>query len=265
MDTSPCPPNGLIVPAYSYPLPDQLNSPGGLWKRLADAAERLAENLVVVVNVRNGPGEGPDSADPGALNDHLAYVGAVEFVQASGARVIGYVSTSWGRQGTSPEATVSQDINRWFQWFPVDGIFLDEVSTDPNHAVYYRKLYERIQAHQNGSALVVLNCGTVPDETYANIGSSIICMYEQAPSAEPLESWKPPSWADHSVRERTLVLAHSTNRRDWETAFKGLGDQDVGWVYITDGVLPNPWDKLPPYFEELVERVRQETVAVNLD
>ena len=28
-----------------------------------------------------------------------------------------------------------------------------------------------------------------------------------------------------------------------------------GWVYVTDDVLPNPWDTLPPYWNAFVSRV----------
>ena len=42
------------------------------------------------------------------------------------------------------------------------------------------------------------------------------------------------------MMDRTLVLAHSTSSRHWEKAYKKLSDQGIGWIYITNGILPNP-------------------------
>jgi len=31
--------------------------------------------------------------------------------------------------------------------------------------------------------------------------------------------------------------------------------ENVGWFYTTDDVLPNPWDTLPSWFEEMVDAI----------
>ena len=31
----------------------------------------------------------------------------------------------------------------------------------------------------------------------------------------------------------------------------------IGYFYATDGEMPNPWDRLPPYWEEEVEAVKR--------
>jgi hypothetical protein len=37
-----------------------------------------------------------------------------------------------------------------------------------------------------------------------------------------------------------------------DAAFVASARLDVGFVYLTDGTLPNPWDSLSPYFDGLL-------------
>ena len=95
-------PMGIVVPAYFYP--------GSLWTSMNSAAGRVL--LVAIMNPNSGPGaaQNPD------------YVAAVNAMRASGGKVIGYVSTSYATRGTNAVLT---DIDRYFSWYAVDGIFLD--------------------------------------------------------------------------------------------------------------------------------------------
>ena len=118
-------PMGIVVPAYFYP--------GSLWTSMNWAAGRVP--LVAIMNPNSGPGaaQNPD------------YVAAVNALRASGGKVIGYVSTAYTARGTN---VVMADIDRYFSWYAVDGIFLDEFTNDAdtNHLNYYAALHQYIQA-----------------------------------------------------------------------------------------------------------------------
>jgi hypothetical protein len=56
-----------------------------------------------------------------------------------------------------------------------------------------------------------------------------------------------PSRFAHLVSEVPADALEATVARS-----KALG---AGWIYVTDDVLPNPWDQLPSYFDRLVQLV----------
>ena len=137
-------PMGIVVPAYFYP--------GSLWTSMNWAAGRVP--LVAILN----PNSGPDTTQ------NPDYVSAVNSLRASGGKVIGYVSTSYTTRGTN---AVKTDIDRYFNWYAMDGIFLDEFTndSDTNHLNYYAALYLYIQS-KGTNLLVVGNPGINAQEAY---------------------------------------------------------------------------------------------------
>src|SRR5262245_51659938 len=109
-------PVGIVVPAYFYP--------GSLWSSMNWAAGRVP--LVAIMNPNSGPGTIKDPQ----------YVAAVNSLRAAGGKVIGYVSTSYTARATN---AVKTDIDSYFSFYTVDGIFLDEFTNDSNtnHLNYY--------------------------------------------------------------------------------------------------------------------------------
>src|ERR1043165_7397880 len=130
-------PKGIVVPAYFYP--------GSLWTSMNWAAGRVP--LVAIMN----PNDGPDTIQ------NPDYVAAVNSLRASGGKVIGYVSTAYTARNTN---AVKTDIDRYFNFYAMDGIFLDEFTDDANtnHLNYYVSLYEYIQT-KGTNLLVVGNPG----------------------------------------------------------------------------------------------------------
>jgi len=78
--------------------------------------------------------------------------------------VIGYVSTSFAVRGTN---AVKMDIDRYFSFYSMDGIFLDEFTNDAdtNHLNYHAALYQNIQI-KGTNLLVVGNPGINTQEAY---------------------------------------------------------------------------------------------------
>ena len=60
-----------------------------------------------------------------APSRHAGYRAAVRTAQRAGARVLGYVHTTYG---VRPAAGVVADVDRYTSWYGVDGIFLDEAT-----------------------------------------------------------------------------------------------------------------------------------------
>src|SRR4029079_5328830 len=137
-----------LIPAYLRP--DGIVA-------LADAAPGPR---LLIVNPASGPGEHPD-AD---------YRRAIAHAQARGARVLGYVSTTFGQRHY---ADVLADAGRYRDWYGVDGIFLDEVSHDDAQLPYYAALSHSLR----GDGELVLTPGTVPARGYFDL-ADVVVTYE---------------------------------------------------------------------------------------
>src|SRR5690242_21611817 len=72
----------LLVPAYFYPSGERLDD----WNRLAEAARSVP--LEVIINPANGPGTRRDRR----------YVAVVDALHRSGARILAYVDSNYGRR-----------------------------------------------------------------------------------------------------------------------------------------------------------------------
>ncbi len=228
---------GILVPAYFYP--------GPLWTSMNWAAGRVP--LVAIMN----PNSGPDTVQ------NPDYVAAVNGLRASGGKVIGYVSTSYAARGTN---AVRTDIDRYFNFYTVDGIFLDEMTgnADTNHLNYYAALYQYIQA--KGSNLLVVG----------NPGINTLESYLARPCADVLVTFEVNTgyaghvtdpWATNHLARQFCHLPYAVPSAATMTNYVSLATaRNVGWIYVTGDSGANPWDTLPAYWTNEVNHIR----ALNL-
>src|SRR5690606_13178485 len=110
--------------------------------------------LAAIANVFNGPGEAP----------RARYREVMEAVRASGGRVLGYVHTTYTKR---PLEEVSRDIDRWAEFYPLDGIFVDEVTNDGSEEslAYYEALLNHTR-RRNARWMLAGNPGTSTRESY---------------------------------------------------------------------------------------------------
>ena len=241
----------VMVPAYIFPWNDTdpgTHNVGPEWSTLIDLAKKYGDRLVVIANPNNGPGEGPDVAVPW---QYQKYTEAINKVRANGAKVLGYVYTCYGLTkdtalcaGRTTE-DVLQDIANWKSWYPVDGIFLDENSTDVNYLSWYKDLDKAIQA-QWPTGLIVSNYGTQPAGRYLNRTGAPVMMENTAAYLDGHTSELrnlPPS---------SVVLIHSVTDGNWKGRRNTLKNKGATYLFVTDdGPDANPWDSLPEYLPYL--------------
>ena len=231
-------PLGVLVPAYFYP--------GSLWTSLNWSATRVP--LMAIMN----PASGPDTTQ------NPDYVAAVNSLRASGGRVIGYVSTSYATRSTN---AVRTDIDRYFSFYAVDGIFLDEFTndSDTNHLNYYAALNQYI--HSKGTNLLVVG----------NAGINTLEAYLTRPCADALVTFEVNTgYATHVVDSWTTNhLARQFSHLPYAVATSATMTNDVnlavarnvGWIYVTDDSGANPWDTLPAYWTNEVNYIRSLNLA----
>ena len=209
----------LAIPAY-FP-------PGPLWRRMQRATPAVG---IAIVNPASGAGTEPDPA----------YAATIAASQAAGIRVCGYVDTD--RTGRDL-AAVQDEINRYFAWYPLDGIFLDQTSTSADALPYYAALAEFIRAKAD-DARVILNPGTATDECYINV-ADILVTFEDTYRVYTTE-YCAASWQQHYPSGRFWHLIHTTRTiRQMHRVIALSTERGAGYVYVTPDALPNPWDHLP--------------------
>jgi hypothetical protein len=227
-------PLSVLVPAYFYP------TPGGDWDRLAAAAGKI--HLDAILNPDNGPGP---AQDPN-------YVQAVNKFRGAGGHVLGYVYTNYGNRSL---AAVEADVKSYISFYPIDGIFVDQMTSDNNaaHYAYYGSLYHYIKT-QNSSYQVFGNPGTNTQEAYLTRSTAnTLVIFENDTG---YDTFSPSPWVfnhqpSHFANLVLNVPSAAAMQNDLHLAYH----RNTGWVYVTDATLPNPYDRLPSYWDQEVAAV----------
>jgi hypothetical protein len=227
----------LLVPAYFYPAGKGLEQ----WERVLESPAAAA--TVVIVNPDSGPGR---EADPN-------YAKVLERARRKGVTAIGYVSTKYAAR---PPGEVKADVDRWVRFYPsVQGIFFDEQASAGDQVPYYEGLYRHVRK-ERGLTLVVTNPGAVCAEEYlARPATDVVCLVEVT---KDVSTYQRPGWtADYPAERFAALLYDVRSPAEMKRNILEMGSQKIGNCFITDAPLPNPWGRLPRYWEEEVEVVQQ--------
>ncbi len=221
----------MAVPAYFHP---------SKWARLKRAGSPLG---LAVMNPNNGPGA---AVDP-------QYQSAVRSAQAAGITVVGYVYTSYAARGLS---AVEADVNAYYRWYGVDGIFFDEASTNCADAAYYAKLNSFVKA-KGGAARTILNPGTQTNECF--VADADILLTFEGSDADYVSSYSAPRWVARYPPEHFWHIIYGASTPGAMTRAVHLSKRrGAGFVYVTPSTLPNPYDTLPsdPYWSEELDTIK---------
>jgi hypothetical protein len=219
-----------LVPAYFYP--NWWNTSND-WYRMCDAMNTTGGASTAVMNPDGGPGAG---ANPD-------YAQALAHCHAVGQRVVGYVHTSYGSR---PLADVGADIDAFYASYPgIDGILVDEMSTDPATRSYYESIYARVHA-EPGVHQVVGNPGGTPSTAWQLTApvADILVVFEGTGSQ--YLDWTPPAWLGGVAAGQISHLVYSTpSEVTMQQVCARSKTLNAGNMYVTGDGLPNPWDTLP--------------------
>jgi Spherulation-specific family 4 len=208
-----------LIPAYVPP------------HAIVELVRASSRPRLVVINPANGPGA---EAEP-------AYRSAVRAARRTGARVLGYVPTTYGSR---PAADVVADIDRYTSWYGVDGIFLDEASPDVAQLRYYGALGRHV--HAAPRRLVVLNPGVVPAPEYFDL-ADVVVTFEGPYAGYGAAVAAMPDWVRDQPRERVAHLVYGASREQAMAAVRH--PQKTGYLYVTSGSMPDPWRTVPSYLQ----------------
>jgi len=210
---------GIMIPFYTYP--------GSTWASVISVKEaNPGVPIVAVVNPDSGPGA---SVDPN-------YVSGISGLRAAGVTVIGYVPTGYA---SMPISTVESTVDQYRRWYPITGIFFDEMSNVAGKEHYYSRL--SAYSRSLGFDFTVGNPGSNTLPSYIGTVDTIVIYENQGlPSVSSLEGW-------HSgyAKRNFAMIAYGV--RSVNQSYLSTASRHVGYIYVTNAGLPNPYDSLPPY------------------
>lgn len=242
----------LLVPFYIDPTGGQSNK-----KVVALANATKYITVVAILNPDNGPVP-VAILDSDSINA-FKYLKQANKNSNTNSYMVGYVYTRVGKRAI---ATVKAEIDMYASWpeaYRPSGIFFDEVSSSVKQLSYYQQLYSYVKQKFGSSAKVFTNPGVnFPKEYLCSVamGSNNICNGQRATDTgitfeDVYSNWQNfqvSSYASTYPRNSFALLVHSTNTEaQMKAAIDKANKANIGFVYVTNDVLDNPWDTLPKY------------------
>lgn len=227
----------IWLPAYYYPFGPGLRE----WNRLIAAAK--VAPIVAIVNPASGPGDHVDTN----------FAAVLPRARKAGVTLVGYIGTQYARK---PLDRVKREIEDFLRFYPdITGFHFDEQSPNARDVAYYVDLYKYVHNRIPGS-LVVTNPGSLCAVEYAAApASDVICLFERE---RGFAEFQPPDWASRFSGSRFCVQSHAVATEDaMIRSINRAAQLKIGYVFVTDDVLPNPYDRLPSYWDAEVEAVRR--------
>lgn len=237
------PPTSLLVPAYFNP------SDGNGWKSLT-ASVSPKSPITAIMNPDSGPGTAVDASYPPAL----------KAFRAAGGKVVGYVSTKIdGTNTLRPLAKVEAAVDRYRAFYKIDGVFVDQMSTNAKHQAYYHSLYAYIKKVAP-TYKVIGNPGTATVEPYLNKNKAADVLVTFEDNQSNFVKDVQPTWVNKYAPDRFAAIvgkasSASTMSSDLATARK----HHAAYVYVTDqniNVDSSAYGRLPTYWSQEVAAVR---------
>lgn len=195
----------IIVPAYF--------DPGPSWERAIAGAPSTG---LMILNPNSGPDEYQEQ-----------WLDVTRAAQAAGITVLGYVLTNLGRRDP---AVVRAEIDQYFDWYGVDGIYLDVATGQGAQIPYYRNLADHVRAWSS-DATVALNPALDLDERYLDF-VDILEIYEW--TYEDYGTKLLPAWIHDYPADRFIHVVYGVpNRRAAQETLNLAKRRNAGYVFLT--------------------------------
>ncbi len=185
------------------------------------------------------PGSGP------GLTPSVSYTALVAKAQTAGVPIFGYTHSQYGLR---PPADVKLDIDRHIAWYGCEGIFIDTTSNKPEHVAYYQDLCNYV--HSKGRK-VVLNTGTQCLEAHAIMADYLMCSEGDVPT---YRARVPRPW-EVNYPGKLWHAVHGCPPVDMPGVVALAKQRGAGLLYVTEDVMPNPWDTLTASWDALCAEI----------
>ena len=229
----------VALAAYSYPSDDS-----NYWK---EVIKEGGKNIpYVIINPNSGPGDKIDSN----------YVKQLKENMKAGIKNIAYIRTNYQKR---PLEKVLADVDKYYKLYGKDnlsGFFFDEVGVDDaNQPAYMKAVYEYVKGKGKGN-IVVANPGRQITDKLAPYAD--IFVTSEITADEYINRFTEPESEfenDEDNFSHIWHIVYAAKPDQYEEIIKLSKRRNAGWIMVTDGVQPNPYDKLPKDFERIIRTV----------
>jgi hypothetical protein len=225
----------ILIPAYFYPTDDDDSSSS--WSKM----DIIAGGGIAIMNPYNGP-------TASVIAD---YTLAITQLREAGVKVIGYVYTSYGARSA---ANVTADVDAYYAQYTIDGIFFDEVSDQVADVPYYQELSSYVYKTAADST-VALNPGVATAEEYISIANITVVFENSADNY--INHYVAPSYMDNYPTYKFAHMVHTTSSAELEQVAELSYQRGAGYVFVTEDIMPNPYDMVPSYLDTEVGDLQQ--------
>ena len=237
------PKTGIFTALYMYPGSSPLNQ---YWQQVLNA--KLAHPSVpfaVVINPNSGAGYYFDQNFAIGINK-LRNVGVI---------VLGYTYSNYANR---PIDAVKTDVDKYVNWYHIDGIFIDEMQNQAGSEWYYKQISD--YAHSKGMKMTMGNPGTDVAKTY--IGTLDVINISEgygyiSPTLDPNligSGWVSGGYTGWHSQYDKRNFSYVRYGISWlDTNFEINSSQYVGLLYIHSGDDSNArWFNIPNYYAQEV-------------
>jgi Spherulation-specific family 4 len=177
---------------------------------------------------------------PGSFRDPSFQLG-IQSLQNAGIPVLGYIATDYANVNLQ---TIETLISNYKNWYHVNGTVLDQLNNTVGEEGYYSALtnFDR----SLGMTMTVGNPGTeVPASFVGTVDTNVIYESPGVPSLSFIGGW-------HASYPKSNWIITAYGVENLDVTWLRSASQYLGYVYITDGVWPNPYTGLPGYMNTLM-------------
>jgi hypothetical protein len=263
-------PSGMLIPAYVYPHSDEMGNPVE-WQVLLNVGRTMMlGGLIVVANHGDGHFVEKDSD----------YEISIDALRRICTPVLGYVHDCYN--GTKQDencsgyeaANVVLDVAKWFNTYNVAGIFVDQVGSREIDVPRAKLLVEQVR-NARSDAIVVLNPGSIPSQTFMMetdpaivvIREAPIDDYQDFPPADDQYAWlRNRANGEYAGIEpgRLAIIAHTIpNRVQVDSLIAKAEQYQIEWIHAqyaedehgpVDGPVYKPFSVHLSYIAERINK-----------
>jgi len=229
----------LYIPQFIYP------NPLTAWQRTADL-KTLVPQLEIWAGINENNGDGVNNTTPFAARN-ADFANGITLLDNAGIKCVGYTYTGYG---TRSSTLLQQIMDAYKTYYPeIRGIFFDEMPNTVGASESYMTALTAYAKNTKGFEIVMGNPGTAISSSYVGtVDTALIYESAGAPSLSTLNT-------------RTFNGTYATTKWKFGSipfnvpSITTYGIRDmlryVGVIYSQTDNLPNPWDSLPSYLEQL--------------
>ena len=159
--------------------------------------------------------------------------------------VYGYVDSAYALRDV---ATLLAEASTYQRWYGVGGIFVDQVAATPEHRGAYQELSDCLRAK---GLRIAFNPGQpIVDPTYLDLADQV-AVFEGTRAAYLRCAF--PRWMRDAPADKLWHLVYEVDDAAQYARVAALASRrNAGTFFATNGRMPNPWDRLPPYWAQMV-------------